>query len=401
MSKEEVFRQARRKISPEDVARPQEQPALQSQPPSLMSRINEIATMEEDEGVSAQPLQRVTDVQRQLAEDMGHESPMLRPDAPIRMTGNPPPMFQKMLQQQSQPAEESPAQSGHPGALDFTPPRRPTRQRTMTVAEEGNMHMGGMSDKFIAVMERLSPHLSYEQIELPSRGKFYTNIPGVLHVRAMTGYEEHFLTASRFVKNGTGLDNIIESCVEERINACDLLTADRNYLLVYLRGISYTPEYDIEVRCPECGWQFEHMVNLDTLEVNACPDEFGPSSLFGKLPTTGLNFRYRLPTGQDDQMVSRHRERMLEFGEKAEDNTLLYRSALLLEDVEGVDNKAELTELLKKLPMNDIVYLRSIINVPPFGVDISTGLFCPNCRSDFKVELPFGAGFFYPKMKKD
>lgn len=245
----------------------------------------------------------------------------------------------------------------------------------------------------------------YDEIELPSKGRFYDDTDGpsngVISIRPMTGEEEQILATPRFVRKGQAINMIFQRCLKEQFRPEQLLTIDRTYLLIYLRGISYSPNYDVEVKCPECETKFATTINLNTLYVEPCPDTFGPV-LQDVLPTTKLPFAYRLSTGQDEQNITDYRERRIKhFGDSSADDTLIYRTAQLLDHIDNLTSKSELQILLKNLPINDVSYIRNCINEPPFGVDTNVEIHCPSCLQEFEVDLPLEANFFFPRRKKE
>ena len=137
----------------------------------------------------------------------------------------------------------------------------------------------------------------YEEIELPSKGRFYdgTNGPtnGVVAIRPMTGEEEQILATPRFVRKGQAINMIFSKCMKDDHSPGNPLTVDRTYLLIYLRGISYSPQYDVEVKCPECEKKFATTIDLNTLYVEPCPEDFGPD-LTDVLPT--IKIQVHLPS---------------------------------------------------------------------------------------------------------
>ena len=134
--------------------------------------------------------------------------------------------------------------------------------------------------------------------------------------------------------------------------------------------------------------------------VNYCPADFD-TSLTDVLPKSNLNFSWHLPLGKDEQSVSDYREkRVKEYNDAAVDDSLLYRIALMLDSIEGVRDKTELMILLKRLPIQDVTYLRNLTIDPPFGVDTKCDVTCSLCYHDFEVDLPLEAGFFFPRQKK-
>lgn len=246
----------------------------------------------------------------------------------------------------------------------------------------------------------------YEEIHLPSKGKFYdgTNGPmsGVLHIRAMTGNEEQILATPRYVKKGKALDMIFRECIaEKQYDPANFLTVDRTYILIYLRGISYTSAYDVEVKCPHCGTGFNTEIDLN-LPITECPDDFGQHSLEGVLPSSGFKFTYRLSTGADENIVTEHRERRVkDWGDQAADDTLTFRASLLVTSIEGVRGQPMIQALMQRLPINDVAHIRNLVNDPPFGVETEVNIICPNCSEDFDVEMPLEAHFFFPRRKKE
>jgi hypothetical protein len=218
----------------------------------------------------------------------------------------------------------------------------------------------------------------------------------------MTGEEEEILATPRFVKRGQAINMIFNRCIKENYDSTNFLAQDRTYLLIYLRGISYSPEYDVEVKDPETEQSFATTINLSELDVNYCEDNFSIENLQDVLPVTGYNFRYRLATGRDEQLVQEHREKRaknFDLSSQADD-TLLFRTAHLVEEIEGLSNKSEIQTLLKKLPIQDVSYIRNTVNEPPFGVNTKITINNPYTLSDFEIELPLEANFFFPRAKK-
>jgi hypothetical protein len=279
-------------------------------------------------------------------------------------------------------------------------PRRQAPQ--LSNADTGNMTTNTHLKELLAGLKGSTT--IYEEIELPSKGKFYddTNGPsnGIVSLRPMTGEEEQILATPRFVRKGQAVNMIFQRCMKEQFRPESMLTIDRTYMLIYLRGISYSPSYDVEVKCPECEKRFATTIDLNTLYVEQCPDDYGPV-LQDVLPTTKLPFSYRLSTGRDEQEIMEYRDRRVKmFGDAAADDTLTHRTAQLLDNIDGITHKQELQVLLKNLPISDVAYIRNCINEPPFGVDTMVEIVCPSCLQDFTVDLPLEANFFFPRRKK-
>lgn len=333
--------------------------------------------------------------------------PQALPPGTFPIQGNVPPAFQAALAAARGTGQEKVQQnlSGNEPKRGFNMSRggeseapQPAPQQRANLSSSGSAHLKEL-------LENLrGSAATYEEIQLPSKGRFYndSNGPsnGIVSIRPMTGEEEQILATPRFVRKGQAINMIFQKCIKEKYNVDQLLTVDRTYLLIYLRGISYSPEYEVEIKCPECEKKFSTSIDLNSLYVEDCPDNFGPD-LQDILPNSKLPFSYRLSNGRDEQDIQEHRDRRIKmFGDSSADDTLTYRTAQLVNDIDGITNKEELQVLIKNLPINDVAYIRGLINEPPFGVDTNIEIVCPSCLQDFQLELPLEANFFFPRRQK-
>jgi T4 bacteriophage base plate protein len=363
---EEIFRQSRKPIKQSDFEVPVD-------PEEVMARAQQLIAAKEAAANTNEP--------------------KIDPDNPLQFEGNIPPALQRAMQQNRETNGETTAPRKQHGP-------QPSAPKGPRLAYTNN-------PKLNELIDGLKPSAQYEEVTLPSRSRFYEEDSGiapkdgVIHIRTMTGEEEHILATPRFLKKGQAINMIFNNCVQENIQPDKLLTIDRTYLLIYLRGISYGPDYEVEVKCPSCAARFSTTIDLDAMTLSFCSDEFGPENLHDALPTTGYKFSYRLSTVRDEQAIADYRDRRIkEFGDQAADNTWTYRAATLIDQIEGLDTHQELQTLISRLPINDVTYIRNILNATPFGVDTKVGIICPMCAEDFEIDLPMEASFFFPKPKK-
>lgn len=331
-------------------------------------------------------LNKVDNVRQQIQKELSN------PDAPVQIKGNIPKAMLDALAAQRNAAEE----------VENT-----STEEVRNFVQKKDLRVTGSPrlEELLASIKETTA--IYGEVQLPSLGRFYNGedgpVDGILHVKPMTGEEEQILATPRYFKKGQAINMIFQRCIKEKYDTNNFLAQDRTYLLIFLRGISYGTNYDVEIKCPNCDKKFNHTINLNSdLMLNECPEDFNQDSLNGILPTTQFRFTYRLATGIDDQKVQDYRDRKIrEFDTNAvADDTLIYRASLLINDIEGVSDKNEIRQLLKKLPINDVAYLRTTVNDPPFGIDSKMEIPCPYCVEDFELDMPYEANFFFPKHKK-
>ncbi len=364
---EEKFKQSRKPINPLGI-NPMDDPK------AIMDKINEL----EKNIPGVDPM-----TQKMTEQDE---------DAPFKIEGNVPPEFASLFKKDSRAQAQKATQQAQQQSQADTKPR---------LAYTNNPKLNDL-------LKELKPTIAqFEEIRLPSLSKFYKNEEapegGILHVRPMTGQEEEILGTPRFLKKGQAINMIFKNCIKERIEPEKWLTIDRTHLLIYLRGISYGPLYDVEILCPECRNRFEANIDLDALFVNFCPKEFGLENLKGELPVSKFKFSWHLPTVSDENMINNYRDRRqkdLSANENEVDDTFTWRTALLLEEIEGLNEHGPLMTLIENLPIADVAHLRHVLGDIPFGVDTKIGQWCPNCSRDFEIELPIEANFFFPQPKK-
>ena len=90
-----------------------------------------------------------------------------------------------------------------------------------------------------------------EIVELPSKGHFYVNghplSSGKVEIKYMTAKEEDILSSENLIRQGVVIDKLLEALiVDKSIKVNDLLTGDKNAIMVATRILAYGKEYNFE-----------------------------------------------------------------------------------------------------------------------------------------------------------
>jgi hypothetical protein len=105
-------------------------------------------------------------------------------------------------------------------------------------------------------------------VRLPSRGKFYPpgaiNMPatGELPVYPMTAIDEITYRTPDALFNGQATVNVLQSCVPDIQDPWATPAMDIDSLLIAIRIASYGHDMDFGTKCPKCGHECEHTVDL-------------------------------------------------------------------------------------------------------------------------------------------
>jgi len=243
-----------------------------------------------------------------------------------------------------------------------------------------------------------------EAIPLPSKGITYSS-DSPLHncetveVRAMTAREEDILTSRALIKKGTVISELIKSClVDKRVDVSQLLSGDRNALMVALRVTGYGADYNVEVDCPACGTKSKQTFNLSELELKSLdldPVEPGSNLFETTLPVTKKKVRFKFLTGADEEEILTIQERKKKVGGMG-DNVVTTRLQFSIVAIEGKTDKNLINAFIRNMPARDSLHLRNHIDKHEPGIDMTSHMDCPSCSETSEVRIPLGVTFFWP-----
>ena len=232
----------------------------------------------------------------------------------------------------------------------------------------------------------------------------FTDEEGKLHrevvLRKMTGKEEAILADKRNQRNGGRLvSELLHSCM---VRLGDLpkngastvermYSADRNYLLLKLRCITFGPELPARYTCPACSEALQVTEDLEEMPVRSLNDGELPEDVVvelddGYVDKDGQMHRslcMRLPTGADESAVAPQMRQNASLGK----NALLSRCLKSLGDLPKHRLEAIGPKILAELTLTDRRLIDRALNHAAPGVDLIREIICPNCGGTFKSSL--------------
>ena len=149
-----------------------------------------------------------------------------------------------------------------------------------------------------------------EVVELPSKGLIYPKdnplSSGKIEMKYMTAKEEDILTNTNYIQKGIVLDKLLESLIVSKINYNDLITGDKNALLIAARVLGYGKDYEFTYGGETLS------VDLTTLEdKNLNPKnliEEGINEFEFSLPSSKTTITFKLLTHGDEKSIDRELE---------------------------------------------------------------------------------------------
>lgn len=243
-----------------------------------------------------------------------------------------------------------------------------------------------------------------ELVPLPSKGVIYpveSSLHGKesLEIRPMTAKEEDILMSRAYIKKGIVIEKLIESClVDKSINANELIAGDKNALMVALRITGYGAEYNVDITCPSCGAQNDHVFDLSTLPIKTLsvePTEFGSNSFEIVLPMTKKPVVVKFLNGFDDKEIATITERKKKKGIRT-NSTVTDRLKYSIISVDGIKDKNKISFFVKNMPARDSLALRNFLDKHEPGVEMSGMFTCDSCFEESEVSIPITSQFFWP-----
>lgn len=241
-------------------------------------------------------------------------------------------------------------------------------------------------------MEENNLKFPTETIELPSKGLFYPEenplSSGKVEMKYMTAKHEDILTNQSYIQKGIVLDKLLEALVVDKINIKDLLTGDKNALLVACRILGYGKDYTFTYD------KDEYTVDLSLLE-NKEFDESqiakGINNFNYTLPNSGTEITYKLLNGWDDNQIEKEIEGLKKINKNITYD-LSTRLKYIITSVNGDSDKKTIRDFVDNyLLAKDSRALREHIKNTQPDVDLK---FTTN--SGEEATVPINLNFFWP-----
>jgi len=297
--------------------------------------------------------------------------------------------------------------------------KKQPKQTEFVEEDEEEQPKESVLDKILSMSEEeINP---WEEVELPSGGKFYDSElmqTGVVKVRAMNLAIEKALANQRLAKSGQALDIMLRKCVQlpdPEFEHLDLLIGDRYYLMFLIRGITFGNEYDFTLKCPSCGMEGMYKYDLNDLfntikKVDSDKDYEYPIKVrlpyLSDLLKTDIYIGLRYPTGRDLDNIFQSK-----FGKRAkprrrfeptadgiqtdsnDDISNILKKCIV--DVNGDTNPIKLAQFIDKLHAKDLAVINEAITEDQPGIDTTIMVECMHCGEQIgPIMLPITDNFF-------
>ena len=237
-----------------------------------------------------------------------------------------------------------------------------------------------------------------EVVELPSQGLLYPpNSPltsGKIEMKYMTAKEEDILTNQNYIEKGIVVDKLLQSLiVDKSINYGELLSGDKNALLVAARILGYGKDYEFEYG----GRPYTvDLSDLKTKELHPSILENRKNEFQFSLPATGAILSFKLLTHDDEVKIDQEVEGLRKINK---DNVpeLSTRLKYMITGVNGESDSKTIREFVdNRFLVRDSRAFRQYYNSILPDVDLR---FYPDNGPEGGVQIPIGITFLWPDLE--
>jgi len=242
-------------------------------------------------------------------------------------------------------------------------------------------------------------------VDLPSKGRYYAEGHPLyeqdsLEIRFMTAKDEDILTSPNLIKKRIVLDRLAQSLIlNKKIRVEDILLGDKNAILIQARISGYGSYYNAKVLCPSCGeeqeeeFDLEECISMDYGEEEVENTNFVGDSLFKiVLPNTKAECVVKLFRGKEEKEVLKN------FDKKSkESNNLTHQLKLMIQSVNGYEDKKVIDYFVDNMPISDSRTLRNVYDKVNPNTSLIAKFQCDDCGHCEDLEVPLTTDFFWPK----
>jgi hypothetical protein len=252
-----------------------------------------------------------------------------------------------------------------------------------------------------------------EIIELPSRGLIYSKdnplSSGKIEMKYMTAKEEDILTTQSYIKDGSVLDRLFQSLIisngeGQPIKYVDLVTGDKNAIMIAARVLGYGKDYEVEIDDPYSGNKQKENIDLTQFENK---DYDGSTQLEPNknefeftLPRSQRKITFMAMTESKERKVKHQVEELNKANRKLKDSTSRELTTRMKNMILSIDDDSD-QKVINHFVDNELFAvdskaLRAYINEVVPDIDLTWEFVSEETGEGRVMQLPMDVTFFWP-----
>ena len=244
------------------------------------------------------------------------------------------------------------------------------------------------------------------EVTLPSKGVLYGDkLPdGKIHVRPLTTREEKLLLSAKADVRDRLMHKIVKDCIIEedrkKLPFSEYLVGDVIYLFIYIRSLTYDPEYMFYHPCKYCDKPFKVELRIPhDLGIYRLTDDT-KEPFITTLPKCGKEVGVRLFRMADEDAIEQYAKKY----KREEDPAFAYRIArhIVSFDGEKIEDSSspDVLKMVECLHARDTEHIRETVLDNDCGVDLQIERDCTECGRENELYFEMTVDFFRSKSAK-
>ena len=252
-----------------------------------------------------------------------------------------------------------------------------------------------------------------EIIELPSKGLIYPKdnslSSGKVEMKYMTAKEEDILTTQSYIRDGSVLDRLFQSLIISNgeglpIKYVDLVTGDKNAIMIAARILGYGKDYEVEITDPFSGKKQKDVIDLTQFQNKeydgSSQVELHKNEFEFTLPRSQRVVTFMAMTESKERKVKYDVEELTKANRKIKDETsreLTTRLKTMILSVDGESDRKLISHFVdNELFAVDSKALRGYIAEVIPDIDLTYEFVSEETGERREIGLPLDITFFWP-----
>ena len=241
---------------------------------------------------------------------------------------------------------------------------------------------------------RIDPTITYDVVELPSRGIFYPNNKKSLKVAYLTASDENILSAPNLIQTNSIVTELLKRKILDRdFPIEDMVEEDKQTVLIFLRNTAFGSEYSVTLTDPKTELDFKAKVDLGSLTFKPfelVPDSNGEYPYFMEKSKIDITFKFLTPK-QENELS----EIQKSWNGNGFAPVVTKQLEMMIKSVAGNKDQMNIRNFIDRLPIKDSQDFKKYISENRPGIDLKQTTKTPS-GEDIQFYIGFGVEFFRP-----
>lgn len=240
----------------------------------------------------------------------------------------------------------------------------------------------------------IDPSISYDVVELPTRGIHYNNGKKSVKVAYLTAADENILSSPNLIQNNTVVYELLKRKVLDRdISIDDMIEEDKQAILIFLRNTAFGSEYNVTLTDPKTEQEFKTTIDLSSLnfkEFKLVPDVNGEYPYTMNKSKVDITFKFLTQKQEND--IKAIQDNWNGIGVAP---FITKQLEGMIKTVKGNKDPMNIRNFIENLPIKDSQDFRKYVIENKPGLNLTQKVKAPS-GEEVQFEIGFGVEFFRP-----